>query len=442
MLLVALLSTISFFLPSPKTARHPSPRHQFFSSIHTIYQSLGIQDDDEFGLTSENDLVRLQEGEAMPSRNIVEKTVGDGELPGTILASAGLAPSEIGKVVGKLKQNRDFAAFAPGKRYEIETDRNGRFVRLSLRADARNMIHLEKDAQSGTIDVWKEALDISTRLTTIEGTVRSTLSKDLARLGRPGLAATAGRLLFSQLGFGRDLEAGSTYRILFEEQWVDRVFVGTGRILALETTSGGHARNAYLFTDTKGGTAYYDRQGNMLLSPRIFIQPCTYSRITSDFGYRIHPIRRTRHFHGGVDFAAPVGTPVRAASDGKVMFRGRNGGAGNMLTIAHAGGLYTQYLHLSRFSPLGMYGNRVRQGDIIGYVGSTGSSTGPHLDFRVIRGATPVNPIKALALETPKQRLPVAELGSFIAMVASFESRFSKPDGLFASVPRQAPMLF
>ena len=123
--------------------------------------------------------------------------------------------------------------------------------------------------------------------------------------------------------------------------------------------------------------------------------PLKFSRISSGFSYsRLHPVHKVRRAHTGVDYAAPTGTPVRAVADGVVTFRGWGGGGGNTLKIKHAGNLMTGYLHLSRFAKGISVGTRVSQGQLIGYVGSTGTSTGPHLDYRIWKNGTPINPLK------------------------------------------------
>ena len=123
--------------------------------------------------------------------------------------------------------------------------------------------------------------------------------------------------------------------------------------------------------------------------------PLKFTRISSKFSHsRFHPVLKRYRPHHGVDYAAPKGTPVRAVADGVVVFRGWGGGGGNTLKIKHANNMMTGYLHLSRFAKGIVKGKRVSQGEVIGYVGSTGTSTGPHLDYRVWKGGKPINPLQ------------------------------------------------
>jgi murein DD-endopeptidase MepM/ murein hydrolase activator NlpD len=435
--LVILLSTVSFFIPNTGSNPEASPKHQLISSVQTVYKSLGIPYDDEFGFTREPDFVKIEQGETDDKQNVRQKSIRQGESLYSILVSAGLTPTEVHTVTSQLKGKFVIKDFKPGQPYEIETNANGTFNSFSYHLNTANILHLEKDEHTGELNVWRETLDYDTRLATLEGNVSGSFSRELQQHGRSGLISQLKELFSSKLNFQRDIQPGTNYRVLFEEQWIEDEFVSTGKILAVEIMTKNNHYSAYRFTDSKGITAYYDDKGRTLQNRFFFGQPCSYRRITSGFGYRVHPIRRTVHFHGGVDMAAAVGTPVRAVADGKIMFRGRQGGAGNMITIAHADKYHTQYLHLSRFSPKSSYGGRVQQGDIIGYVGSTGSSTGPHLDFRVIKNGKLQNPLVALSTAAPSNALSRAEMGNFLARLDLYHAQLDNKQIILASVTKK-----
>jgi murein DD-endopeptidase MepM/ murein hydrolase activator NlpD len=159
---------------------------------------------------------------------------------------------------------------------------------------------------------------------------------------------------------------------------------GTGRILAVEFINGGQAHQAFYFAQEDGSGDYYNAQGKRL--KKAFIRsPLAFSRVTSGFAMRLHPILKTWRAHKGIDYGAPTGTKVRATGDGTVQFIGQQGGYGNLVILAHAGNYQTAYAHLSRFPANLKKGDKVEQGETIGYVGSTGWATGPHLhyEFRV-----------------------------------------------------------
>lgn len=436
-LLVVLLSIISFFLPASGSARKNSSGYQLFSSLYGLYDSLGIPYEDEFGLKSADDSIRIEEGETGLDQNIQTRTVQKGDSIYSILKASGLSEREAHEFSLKLRDRFSIKDFKPGKVYEIEYASNGGFSSLSWRQDRTAVLHLDKDENTGELQVWKETLQSESRIATLHGTLTRSMDEEMRRRGRPALSSEIRKLLSSKIDPDRNEFKGGTYRLLYEEQWIDNEFMGVGKILAIEISTGKRKFQAYRFTDSNGRSAYYDERGVAIQNDHRLIEPCNYNRVSSTFGYRTHPIRRTVHFHGGVDFAAPLGTPVKAVADGRVIFRGRKGGAGNMVTIAHGDGMHTQYLHLSRFSSMSGFGKRVQQGDIIGYVGSTGSSTGPHLDFRVVVNGRLQNPLASLRTPAPKQRLAPEELGGLLAKIDLYQSQLDNRQFRVASVAQR-----
>lgn len=421
-LLVVLFFSVNLILSA--TSRQASPENQSASSVQTLFKSIGLGGDDELGLNDESDKVTLDEGENDPASKIEKRTLKKGESVYTILTAAGLTPSEIHRLTVQLKGSPALKGLKAGKTYEFETGRNGKFVRFSLQSSPYETLHIVRDEQTGKLSAEREAIEYDTRVATLEGTLNSSLSSELRSRNRSSLNPKLRKILSARLNFRKDIQAGATYRILFQEQWSGTDFIGTGDILAVEISSKGRNFNAYQFTNAKGDTAYYDEKGRAIMQGRtMFIQPCRFSRVSSGFGYRTHPVTGRRQYHGGVDLAAPTGTPVKAVADGRIIFRGRKGNAGNMITIAHSGKVHTMYLHLSRYASGSRYGKKVKQGDIIGYVGSTGRSTGPHLDFRIIRNGRPQNPLVALKQTAPRRSLSPSELHRFIARVQTYHQQ-------------------
>jgi murein DD-endopeptidase MepM/ murein hydrolase activator NlpD len=196
------------------------------------------------------------------------------------------------------------------------------------------------------------------------------------------------------IDFAHELQPGDSFRLVVEKIYRDRRFVQYGRILAAEYRQSDGTHQAYFFPWPDARGEYYTAEGRSVRAS-FLRSPISYTRISSGFsGARLHPVLRTVRPHLGVDFAAPAGTPVWAPADGVVLARGRDDAGGNRIALRHGGGYETHYLHLSRFAAGIMVGSRVRQKEVIGYVGSTGLSTGPHLDYRVRRGGAWVNPVK------------------------------------------------
>ena len=201
------------------------------------------------------------------------------------------------------------------------------------------------------------------------------------------------------------LQAQDSFTVYYEELFVDTQSIGIGNIHAAIFTHAGKPFHAYYYAyDDKQG--YWDEQGNSL--KKAFLKaPLQFSRISSHFSYaRKHPVHKTIRAHTGVDYAAPSGTPVMSIGDGVVIERAYKGGGGNTVKIRHNGTYTTAYLHLSKFGPGISVGTHVKQGQVIGYVGNTGTSTGPHLDFRVWQNGQPINPLK---LESPPVE-PIPEM--------------------------------
>ena len=279
-----------------------------------------------------------------------------------------------------------------------------------------------------------EIKNYSTRVVSLDGTVNRSLSNSLKSAARPKLMDEITTLFSSRINFRNDITRVTKYKILYEEKWFMNEFIGIGKIRAVELSLPNRTITAYLYTDEKGKAGYFDDHGNAINNSTHFTTPCNFSRISSGFGYRMHPITRTRHFHGGVDMAASSGTPVRATADGKLVFRGRNGMAGNMVTLEHPDHYYSQYLHLSNYALNTGYSRRIHQGEIIGYVGSTGRSTGPHLDFRIIHNGKPMNPLAALGSSNAGAIAP-AKMNNFLACINIMKAHFDNNHMLVAATP-------
>ena len=378
--------------------------------------------EDELGYTSESELLDIENEAPKHSNSHTEKTIKKGQSLYSILVDEGLSPKEIHEITAEFNSSFSIKNFRPGKTYSIEKNPSGEFLCFTYQQSPSSILHVQKNPDSNAFNIWEESFEYQNRVAALTGKISSTLSAELQEQKRYALISQLQKLFNHSINFKRDIQPGTAYNILFEEKWLGDEFVGIGKILAAEIFVGSTPSTAYRFTDSKGTTGYYDAEGKSLKSS-FFVNPCNYSRISSRFGYRVHPILRRRHFHGGVDFAAPRGTPVFAVANGKIVFRGRKGAAGNMITIAHANGYRTKYLHLSRFSGNARYGSRVKQGQVIGYVGSTGRSTGPHLDFRVTYRGKAKNPLVALKSACETKSIPKAEMDNFLAQISVFRSQ-------------------
>ena len=190
------------------------------------------------------------------------------------------------------------------------------------------------------------------------------------------------------------IQQGDSFTVIYDEKFVNGTSVGIGRIWGAEFNHGDKQYYAIPYAQEEGKLRYWEASGESLRK-QLLKAPLKYSRISSKFSNsRLHPVHKVYRPHHGVDYAAPAGTPVHSVADGTVVFAGWGGGGGNTIKIKHAGNLQTGYLHLKSFAKGIKVGTKVSQGQLIGYVGSTGTSTGPHLDSRIWKNGTPIDPLK------------------------------------------------
>ena len=195
------------------------------------------------------------------------------------------------------------------------------------------------------------------------------------------------------------IQKGDNFTVLYDELFVDSTSIGIGKIHAVKFNHEGKDYYAYHYSDSIAELDGYWNEKGQNLKKAFLKAPLKFSRISSGFSYaRKHPIYKIVRPHTGVDYSAPKGTPVMAIGDGKVIFKAYKGGGGNTIKIKHNSNYTTAYLHLSNYAKGIRTGSQVKQGQVIGYVGSTGASTGPHLDFRVWKNNTPINPLR---MESP-----------------------------------------
>jgi murein DD-endopeptidase MepM/ murein hydrolase activator NlpD len=228
----------------------------------------------------------------------------------------------------------------------------------------------------------------------VAGTIENSLYQSVVDVaGQPELAMRLSEIFAWQIDFHSDVQKGDKFKLIFEEKVHPKGMARVGEIFAAVYQSGDRNCYAIRYTNKDGSQDYFDLDG-LSMRRKFLKSPFKYMpRISSRFTYsRYHPILKIRRPHLGVDYAAPTGTPVLALGDGKVTFAGRKGGFGNFILLKHNGMFATGYGHLQKIAVRS--GASVRQGQVIGYVGSTGLATGPHLDFRFFRNGTPVDPLK------------------------------------------------
>ncbi len=318
--------------------------------------------------------------------------IQSGDTVGSLLARLKVVDPEAEKF---LRTNaHSLYHLVPGKTVEAKTDQNGLLLSLHYLGPDGNELSVERSASG--LNSFEKSPQLHTRILMKSATIGSSLFAATDSVGLADSIATQIADMFaSEIDFHRDLRKGDHFTVVYEELYDGKgVKVKSGRILAAEFVNQGKPYRAIYFQTPGGNGAYYTPEGKSLRTA--FLRcPLPFSRITSGFTVaRFHPFLHKWRAHKGVDFGAPIGTPVRATADGKVEFRGVERGYGNLIVLKHDGKFSTAYGHLSRFASGLHNGEKVSQGEIIGYVGMTGWATGPHLHYEFRVNEKPVDPMK------------------------------------------------
>jgi murein DD-endopeptidase MepM/ murein hydrolase activator NlpD len=346
---------------------------------------------------------RTGDAEAMP----IGFSIDSGETLGSALEELGVEARDIhdiGRAMSSVVSPRELR---PGDGYAAFFTADSRIGGIEMTVEGRGRMQLTR-ASDGWQPSWRP-FERRVGRNRLEGQVESALEAAIVRAGgEAGVAYRMADVLQWDLDFNRDLRKGDRFEVLYERNFVDGSFDTVGDILALRYRNGGDWLEAYRFGDDGG---YFDFAGRPLR--KMFLRsPVPYSRVTSRFSNRrFHPILKRYRPHYGVDFGAPTGTPVRVTANGVVRSAGWTNGGGKTVKVGHANGYVTAYLHLSKYARGIASGVRVSQGQIIGYVGSTGLSTAPHLDYRVQHNGRWINPMSLKS--EPTDPVPVEDLERF-----------------------------
>ena len=343
-----------------------------------------------------------------PASTMLNLLVRPGDTLELLFRRNGLSLSDLAAIVSMPDATRALKVLKPGDRLEI-AHRDGQVVSLQREIDDVKVLSIARADRGFAVRTIERQVDV--RTTGAHGVIQSSLFE-------AGTAAgIADRLVMDMAGifewdidFIQDVREGDQFSVIYEELWRDGVKLRDGDVVAAEFVNQGKTYRAARFRDSDGHVDYFTPEGRSLR--KAFIRaPLNFTRISSNFNpNRRHPLLNTIRAHQGVDYAAPTGTPVRAAGTGKVLFRGVQGGYGNVLILQHGGNITTLYGHLSRFANA-RAGARVQQGDIIGYVGMTGLATGPHLHYEYRVNGVHRNP-RTVALP-PAEPVPAEHQAEF-----------------------------
>jgi murein DD-endopeptidase MepM/ murein hydrolase activator NlpD len=334
------------------------------------------------------------------------------------MENSGVEAPLIYSIVDALSELVDLRKCKPGEEFLLTESTDGGFVEFKYVKDPRTIYRIARDGE----ELVKEKIEpeVARQLEKVDRTVQYNLYETVIATGEtPQLVMNLVEIFSWEIDFAADVREGDEFDILVEKEYIADEFIGYGRILAARYKGYFGEKWAFLYQNGKGED-YYDPEGESLRRA-IMRAPLSYSRISSKFNpRRLHPILKVYRPHYGVDYAAPNGTRVMAAGDGVVQYAGWKGAYGNYVRIKHPNGYETGYGHLSRIAKGVRKGARVKGKQLIGWVGSTGLSTGPHLQYEVIRGGKYVDPLRMkLPPIRSLQAGLIPQFGSYVEHVKS-----------------------
>jgi murein DD-endopeptidase MepM/ murein hydrolase activator NlpD len=365
-----------------------------------------------------------------PSGTIVDLLVKRGDTLEMLFRRNGLSLTDLAAMVALPDASVALKILKPGDRLEV-AHRDGQILSLRREIDDFKILSIARDESGFATNMIAREVDV--RIASGHGEIQSSLFEAGTAAGISDRTIMDMAGIFEwDVDFIQDVREGDAFTVIYEEIWRDGVKLRDGQIVAAEFVNQGKAFRAARFSDATGRAGYYTPEGRSVR--KAFIRaPLNFTRISSGFNpNRKHPVLNTIRAHRGVDYAAPTGTQVRAAGDGKVLFRGVQGGYGNTIILQHGSNITTLYGHLSRFGSA-RTGARVTQGDVIGYVGSSGLATGPHLHYEYRVNGVHRNP-RTVALP-PADPIAVEQQAAFRAAT---DPLWRQLDGFVGPMPAVA----
>ena len=339
---------------------------------------------------------------------VLKGRIGRNATLGSVLSEA-LSPSGVHTLVEAARPVYDLARLSVGHPFGVTFGPDGLVAAFTYGIDELRTLHVTR--RDGAYEAEVRTREYEVRPSVAQGIITSSLYGAVSDAGEADqLAVDLAEIFAWDVDFNTELRRGDSFRVAVEKLYLDGRFVRYGRVLSAELVRGPRVVTALWF-DSRNGAGYYTPEGTPLR--KAFLRsPLKFSRVSSGFTHaRFHPILKKTRPHLGVDYAAPVGTPVRASGGGVVTLAGWSGGYGKTVKIRHPNGYETLYGHLSRINV--KRGQRVEQAEIIGAVGTTGLSTGPHLDYRMTKNGTFIDPRQ---LKSPRaEPILASERGAFEA---------------------------
>ncbi|MEA3544689.1 MAG: M23 family metallopeptidase [Thermodesulfobacteriota bacterium] len=329
-----------------------------------------------------------------PVREEIKNTVPAGSSI-TALLGEYFTAQEIYNLNQQSREIFPFTKICAGQPYQIISI-DGQFNSFIYEIDDEELLVISREADQINMELQPIIYDVTTEL--VQGTITSSLFNAISAINEePELAFVLADIFGWDINFILDLRVGDTFQALVEKRFREGQPAGYRNVLAAEFVNQKKVFKAVRFKEGDQKVSFYNEKGENMR--KAFLKaPLSFTRISSGYTMRrLHPITKVWKAHPAIDYAAPIGTPVKTVGDGSISRKGYGRGNGHYLEVRHSNGFTTMYLHLKGFARGIKKGKRVAQGQVIGYVGSTGMSTGPHLDFRMKRYGKPINPLKLKA---------------------------------------------
>lgn len=349
----------------------------------------------------------------------VSVVVESGSSLSSIFEQLELGHSLLMSILDQDKEAKRFTQLKVGQELLFSFDPEGELDSISSQLSPLESIEISRNSDNGHYSFTQHIQQTTQKNTTTSGTIDSSLLAATSAAGMPyKLALDMASVFAYDIDFARDLRTGDSFEVVYEQQMLDDQVVGTGNILAARFTNKGKTLTAVRYTDSKGQTSYYNSDGTS--SRRAFIRtPVDFTRISSKFNpNRRHPILNKIRAHRGVDYAGPIGTPIKATGNGKIIHLGNKSGYGKTIVIQHGNTYRTLYAHMNGYAKNLRNGSTVTQGQVIGYIGMTGLATGPHLHYEFHVNGKHVDPLShKLPTADP---IPKAEMARFKQATQSY----------------------
>lgn len=376
-----------------------------------------------FGSSRLNQVDAMSEEEeeiVLPDFKIESVEIEAGDTFGVVANRAGLSSTEANTIYSATKDIYDLAKIKAGSFLELFYGfSDGELKKIIYKIDTENELVILV-LPNEKFEAELRAIEYETKVVTREAEINNSLYVSALEVGMDERAVIALAEAFQwSIDFAMDPRVGDTFRVIYEERYLEGDYVRPGRILAARYVNNGKPYELYYFEESEDNKGYFDEDGNSV--QKMFLKaPVAFKYISSGFttGLRYVEAFNVSTGHRAIDYAAPSGTPIRSVGDGSVTFAGWNGSYGYMVSVRHNGTYSTNYAHMSKMAV--KRGDRVKQGQVIGYVGSTGFSTGPHLHYEMVRNGVKINPLAEVL--PPGQAIREENKERFLQEIANWQN--------------------